>query len=300
MDRIECMQTFVRVVQSGSFSSAAAEMSSSQATISKRIASLEKYLGTQLLIRHSRGQHLTDAGKSYFSQAQRLLESIDEVENEVRCQTYSPTGLLRVTMPTTFGRRILLPFMAEFYQMYPSLSVQFVLHDRRLGLLTEGLDLAIRAGELEDSALNAKRLGTGRYCIVASPDYLEKNGVPQFPSELSQHECLLYSLNRSPHTWQFYVDGESVRVPVKARTFADSSDFLLDAVICGLGIAVLPNWVAYDEVKSGRIVRLLDAYVKTEIPLHALYTERQHLPKKVRVLIDFLSDKLEGHAALSS
>ncbi|MGB0867220.1 MAG: LysR family transcriptional regulator [Granulosicoccaceae bacterium] len=287
------MQTFVRVVQSGSFSSVAVEMASSQATVSKRIARLEQHLGTQLLIRHSRGQYLTDAGKSYYVRALCLLEALEEAENEVRSQNYSPTGLIRVTMPTTFGRLVVLPLMDEFYQRYPQLSVQFVLHDRVLGLLTEGLDLAIRAGELQDSTLNARRLGVGRYCLVASKAYIKKYGCPQQPKDIVEHECLLYSLSQNSRRWSFQMEGKQVDVPVKARFYADSSDFLLDAVTRGLGIAVLPNWVAHDGLASGQLVRLLDEYVQTPIPITALYSEQQHLPQRVRVMIDYFAEKIE-------
>ncbi len=292
MDQLSAMRAFVRVVQSGSFSAAAREQNSSQATVSKKVAALEAQLGVKLLTRSSRDLSLTQAGVDYYEHCVDLLAELEEVEARVRSQVAAPRGTLRVTAPVPFGRRVLAPLVGEFLQRYPDIQLDMSLGDRHVDLIAEGIDVAIRARKLEDSSLVARHLFDNPMLVVAAPDYLAREGTPREPGDLKRHNCIVYSLLKTLNNWHFSLEGKGFSVPVSGSFRSDSGDTNLAVALAGQGITQLPIWMVDEYLKSGRLVRLFEDYRADSIPFNALYSQSRYVPLKVRCFVDFLKEKL--------
>ncbi|MBY6019663.1 LysR family transcriptional regulator [Ferrimonas balearica] len=299
MDQLGAMRVFVRVVQSGSFSAAARELLTSQASVSKRVATLEAELGVKLLRRTSRDHALTPEGADYYHHCVNWLAELDEVEGRIRAQGVQPKGNLRITAPYPFARQILAPVMTEFLERYPDIQLDFLVSDRRSDLQAEGIDIAIRAGHLEDSSLIVRHLFDNPMLLVASPDYLSRQGVPETPDALSQHQCIVYSPVRAVHSWRFQYQGNTIVVPVRGPFQSDSGDMNLEAAIAGMGITELPVWMVEQALSDGRLVQVLASYQADNVPFNALYPQSRHVPLKVRCFIDFLKEKLAQHPHIS-
>jgi DNA-binding transcriptional LysR family regulator len=292
MDQLSAMRAFVRVIQSGSFSAAAREQNSSQATVSKKVAALEAKLGVKLLTRSSRDQSLTQAGIDYYEQCVALLSELDEVEARVRSQVAAPQGTLRVTAPVAFGRLVLAPLMGEFLQRYPDIKIDMLLGDRHVDLIAEGVDVAIRARKLEDSSLVARHLFENPMLLVASPGYVEQHGAPREPADLKRHNCIVYSLMKTGNNWHFTRLGKEESVPVTGNLQSDNGDTNLEVVLSGLGITTLPIWMVDEYLRAGRLVQVLSDYQADQIPFNAIYPQNRYVPLKVRCFVDFLKEKL--------
>lgn len=292
MDQLSAMRAFVRVVQTGSFSAVGRELNTTQATISKKVASLEAKLGVKLLTRSSRDVSLTQAGTDYYEQTVVMLSELDEVEARVRSQVATPQGTLRVTAPVAFGRLVLAPLIGEFLERYPDIKVDMSLGDRHVDLIAEGVDVAIRARKLEDSSLVARHLFENPMLLVASPSYLELHGEPREPADLKRHHCIVYSLLRTGNNWHFTYQGKEISVPVTGDFQSDSGDTNLEVVLSGLGITALPIWMVEEHLQSGRLVQLLTDYKADQIPFNAIYPQNRYVPLKVRCFVDFLKEKL--------
>lgn len=287
MDQLDAMRAFVRVVQSGSFSAAARDENTTQSTISKKVAALEAHLGAKLLTRSTRELSLTEAGTEYYEHCVVLLGELDEVEVRVRSHVAEPKGTLRITAPVAFGRLVLAPLMGEFLSKYPDIQLDVSLADRQVDLVAEGIDVAIRASQLQDSSLIARHLFDNPMLLVASPDYLSRNGLPKHPEDLKQHNCIVYSLFGTPN-WRFYRDGKEISVPVSGSFRSDSGDTNMEVALTGLGITQLPIWIVREHLQSGRLIQLMTDYQMDQVPFHAVYPQNRYVPLKVRCFIDFL------------
>jgi DNA-binding transcriptional LysR family regulator len=287
------MAVFRRVVEAKSFSAVARETNMSQSTVSKHIASLEERLDTKLLNRSTRSLKLTEAGKEYYQHCIRILNDFQEAEASVGKGKIDPTGTLRISTSAAFGRTYILPYLDEFLSTYPDIKIDLIFGDKYTDLVKEGIDLAIRIGPLEDSSLSAKKIGSSPRVVVASPEYLVNHGRPKKPADLVKHDCLFYSLQKSPDLW--YLNStqegdESIRV--NGRIKASSPDAVCDATLEGLGISILGEWYVRKHLKSGRLIKILPDFKPTAFNIHAVYPERRFVPQKVKRMIQFITDKI--------
>ena len=292
MDVMSSMAVFRRVVEAKNFSAVARETNMSQSTVSKHIAALEERLGTKLLNRSTRSLKLTEAGKEYYHHCIRILNDFQEAEASIGKGKIKPTGTLRISTSAAFGRTCLLPYLDEFFSAYPDINIDLLFDDDYIDLVKQGIDLAIRIGPLADSTLIARKIGTSPRVVVASTDYLVKHGRPKKPADLIKHNCLLYSLQKSPDLWYFnsaQEGDESVRV--SGRLKASSPDAICDATMEGLGISVLCEWYARKYIQEGRLKVILHDYHPTAYDINAVYPERKFVPQKVKRMIEFLAEK---------
>ncbi|MDT8282733.1 MAG: LysR family transcriptional regulator [Gammaproteobacteria bacterium] len=294
MDVMQSMAVFRRVVEAKNFSAVARETNMSQSTVSKHIAALEDRLGTKLLNRSTRSLKLTEAGKEYYHHCIRILNDFQEAEASIGKGKIKPTGTLRISTSAAFARIRILPYLQEFFDTYPDINIDLLFDDEYVDLVKQGIDLAIRIGPLEDSTLIARKIGNSPRLVLASPDYLVKHGRPRKPGDLSKHDCLIFSLHKSPDLWYFnsiQQGDESVRI--SGRLKASSLDAICDAAVQGLGISIMCEWYAREYIKQGRLKVILEDYKPTTFDIHAVYPERKFVPQKVKHMIEFLAEKMK-------
>ena len=289
MDPVGPMQTFVRVVDAGSFTAAASQMNTTQPTISRQIAALEEHLGARLLTRSTRRLTLTDDGRVFYDHALRALEALGEAENAIGHRRAKPAGVLRMATPVVFGRLHIVPRLSAFLGRYPAVTVDLIMSDTFTDLTEQGIDLAIRVGEISDPGLIAKRIGLVRRVTVASPSYLGARGTPHTPADLADHDCIVYTRLSTGNRWIFEGEAGPITVEVEGRYRADNSEAVREGVISGLGIAVIPSFAFTEEIDSGKIKVLLKKYEPRRLPMHAVYPSRRIVSLKVRAMIDYLS-----------
>lgn len=291
MDRLQAMQLFVRVVDSGSYTAAAEQMEISRALASKLIQALEEQLGVRLLHRTTRRLSLTEAGESYYQRASEILAQLAEAEAEAAELQAEPRGRLRVSAPMSFAVRHVGGLLAEFQHRFPRIELELNLNDRQVDLVEEGFDLAIRIARLADSSLVARRLAPARLAVVASPAYLERHGTPATPADLARHNCLIYTLTPRPGEWVFMHGEERVAVHVHGNLRVNNGDVIARAAVDGGGIALSPTFMIGDELRSGSLVPLLVDWQMPEPGIYAIYPPGRALPAKTRSLIDFLAER---------
>lgn len=295
MDKFEDIQAFITVVDAGSFTAAAERLDAGKSAISRRISSLEERLGVQLLRRTTRTLNLTDSGQSFYDRGVRLLADLEEAEAAVQQQHGELRGVLRVALPLSFGVRHMCGPIAAFKNQHPRVSFDLDLNDRRVDLIEDNVDVALRIGHLTDSSLIARRLFDMRSVVTASPHYLHTRGTPQSPEELQQHDCLVYSNLDDPDTWSYDdPDGERGSVRVNASMRASSGDYLANAAAHGMGIIIQPTFIAAESIRRGNLVPLLTDYTWPVTPAYAVYPPTRHLSFRVRAFIDFLAEKFAG------
>jgi DNA-binding transcriptional LysR family regulator len=299
MDLLAGMKLFVRVVEAGGFSVVARETQTSQPTVSRTVAALEEHIGARLLNRSSRAVTLTDDGRLFYDYAFRALEAVSEAEGSVGRRQARPTGLLRLGTPVAFGRLHVAPYVGAFLRRYPDVEVELSMDDAFVDLVGHGLDLAVRIGDLGDPSLIARRIGTTRRVTVAAADYLERRGVPETPADLVHHDCVVYTRLATGNRWHFDGPNGAVTADVHGRFRADNSEAVREAVIGSAGIAVIPVWLFGDEIKSGRVRIVLQAFEPTPLPIHAVYSSRRHQSAKVRAMIEFLATAFDESPLLS-
>jgi DNA-binding transcriptional LysR family regulator len=295
MDRLQAMEMFVRVVETGSFSKAAREFATTQPTVTKQVAATEARLKVRLLNRNTRGVSLTEAGALYYDKCKTIVREAEEAENIVRTRQSQAQGLLRVGSSVAFGRRVVVPLALEFMRQHPQLQVDLSFEDRYTDLVAQGIDVAIRLGKLADSALGARFLGTNPWLMVASPRYLKRAGAPRRPQDLSGHETLIYSSVQGSDVWRVVSPrGEALTVPVTARLRSNNLSAVLAAARSDMGVAALPWYVAADSLAGGAIVEVLKGHSLPEQEIHAVYPSPKLVPQKVLAFIAFLQGRFEG------
>lgn len=298
----EQYQVFAKVVEEGGFTAAARVLGVSKSFVSKRIRELEDRVGVRLLDRTTRQVTVTDAGASFHERVSKILGEVDAAENELTASQHSPKGLLRVSVPMSFGIRYLSPLLAQFAAEFPEVSLDVDFADRRVDLVAEGFDVAIRIGALADSSLIARKLAPLGGHTVASPSYLERHGTPTSPTDLGDHLCLLYR-NQSAgmtHTWT-YRDAKQREVPVRVtgRYLSNLGDATRDGALAGLGVAWLPEFLCSEDIAAGRLVPLLESWSMPASSVWAMYPHSRHVPTTVRAFVDFVAEAVPAalHAA---
>ncbi|CAH0339968.1 LysR family transcriptional regulator [Rhizobium sp. CECT 9324] len=290
MDKLDAMRTFVRVVESGSFSQAARDLNVSQPTVSKQLAALEARLGTQLLARNSRALTVTLAGQEYYEATVRILEDIESVEERVLEGQSSPSGLVRITLSPAFGRMYVIPKLLAFRDRFPDVSIEIEVSGRHVDLVEEGIDIAIRIGRLSDSALVARRIGDMRMITLASASYLARHGTPQTLDALQAHQRIGYVHQGHTVGWDFTVDGQQHTLEGGGAFRTNDAEHVRGAVLAGLGIAHHASWLFTDVLASGEVVRILDKHTPPLLPINAIIAGGRRMPSRVRQFIDFLAD----------
>lgn len=302
MDYFAAMRAFVRAVELGSFSKAAAEASIKVSTVSRYITFLEEDLGASLFNRSTRHSHLTEAGKTFYDRAAAILAGVEEARSETSSLNAQPQGLLRINIPSTFGRRHVMPHMKDFLSENPNIRLDATLTDETVDLIDSGADIAVRIGALVDSSLIAKRLAPHRRVLVASPDYLRERPAIHDPQDLPNHECLTFALQ--PTSAWYYREpgapaGEMQEIPVGGHLRANDSETLRDCVLSGLGLALLPTWLVGEDLRSDRLIALfpeLEWLMATgpERAIWAVYPPKRIVSPKVKVFMSFLEQRF-GH-----
>jgi DNA-binding transcriptional LysR family regulator len=289
----EALAIFAKVVELRSFAAAATELALSKATVSKAVGRLEERLGARLFNRTSRRLALTDAGRTLAVRAAQLLADGEAVENEALAQSAAPRGLVRLAVPMTFGIKVLAPLLPDFLTQYPDVAVDMHLSDAMVDLIGEGFDIGVRIASLPDSSLVARRLCAMPRHTVAAPSYLERYGRPTHPMHLAQHRCFAYAYLSTPNVWHFTnAAGEEATVRPSGQLRVNNGEAVLPALIAGLGIADLPDFIVGDAIAAGQVEVILKDWKQTEGAVHLVMPPGGPRPARVEALIEFLADRL--------
>ena len=288
MQDLNDMVTFARVVEAKSFTEAARRMRASKSRVSKAIAKLERSLGARLLNRSTRGLSLTEVGAAFYEHCRRIIDEAEQATQLVNQLHSVPRGVLKVTTSVAFGTLHIAPALPEFLARYPDLGVDMTITDRIVDLVEEGYDVAIRI--VREPPLNfvARELAPMRRVVCATPEYFKKHGVPKTPLDLQQHNCLHYTHFSAQGEWHFTGPDGDISVPLSGTLRINDDEALSQAVLGGLGIALLPTFIIGTEVQTGRLQAVLSDYVPLERRIYAVFLQSIHLPAKVRAFIDFL------------
>src|ERR1700757_847109 len=288
MDRIEAMQTFVTVADLQGFAPAARKLGLSPPAVTRLIASLEERLGARLLQRTTRKVALTDAGARYLERARRILADIEEAELAAESERTRPTGRLVVSAPVGFGRLHVSPVMSAYLKRYPDVSGELRLEDRVVNLLEDGVDLAVRIGQLPDSSLVARPVGEMRRIVVASPAYLKARGEPKTPEAISAHQIIQFGVSALTADWRFARDGEELRINIAPRFTSNVADAAIQHAIEGGGLTRVLAYQAADAIRRGRLKVVLERFELPALPVQIVYPTSRLLSAKGRAFIDLV------------
>ncbi len=297
---VAAFRVYIRVAEAGSFSAVAREIGATQPAVSRQVAALEEHLGARLIQRTTRSLTLTEDGRDLLGHARRVLDCVEEAEAAVGRRQTAPTGLVRLAAPANFGRLYIAPRMRRLLDRYPDLQVELHLSDTITDLIAEGIDLAIRGGAVPDSTLVARRIGASTRHVVASAEYLERNGAPAHPSDLGRHSCVIFLQSANPLEWNFQGADGAIAVRVAGRFRTDSSEAIREAVLGGIGLALAPAWMFGAELVSGRVATVLQDFQVEQVPIHAVYPSRRNVAPRTRAVIDFLTDEFRLDPTLST
>jgi DNA-binding transcriptional LysR family regulator len=286
------MRVFATVVETASFTRAGERLDMSKAMVSKYVAVLEDHLGTRLLNRTTRRLSLTESGQVYYERCLQIIADVAEAEQAAGQLTAIPRGTLKIAMPVSFGTIKIGPLITEYVRQYPEVKLDIALADRKVDLIDEGFDLAIRIGSLPESGLIARKLAVDRTAICAAPAYLKQHGTPHKPEDLRRHACLNYTYASSGDEWYLKNDREELVVPTSGPIKVNNGDMLRLAALSGGGIIWQPRFIVEDDLRTGGLVEVLTNYSTAELGIYAIYPSRKHLSAKVRTFVDFLVDKL--------
>ncbi|VVE87208.1 LysR family transcriptional regulator [Pandoraea bronchicola] len=292
MDRMAAMETYVSVVEAGSFSAAAKRLKLGQPAVSKSVAQLEARLGVRLLLRSTRGLTPTDAGQRFYEHARRAIEEADLAEQMVRDMSTGLSGVLRVSAAVTFARLHVLPALKVFMDRHPNLQMDVVLDDRTIDLLERGVDVALRMGSLDDSAMTARRIARSRRLVVGTPGYFAKAGVPRSPADLSQHQAVVYSLRGGGESWSFSQNGKEVAVVVSGRMSVSAAEGVRTTVLGGMGLAIASEWMFSPELADGTVQAVLPDWELPPIDLWAVFPAGRLVSEKARAFVAFVEEIL--------
>lgn len=285
MDRLEAMKMLLAVVDAGSISAGSRKLNAPLPSVSRKVAELERHLGASLVVRTSRNLQLTDAGREYVEAARKIMADLEEAERRASGEYQTPRGTLTITMPVEFGARYVMPIALSYMEKYPEVSLNLLSLDRTVHLVEEQVDIAIRLGDLADSSLYAVKAGEFRLLTCASPAYLQRRGVPEHPSDLADHDGIFF--NKRTFFWTFDVDGNSVEAVPRTRLEVNTAANCVAAAIGGAGIARLFDYQVPDELASGALVPVLEAFDQRPRPIHIVYSRQGQLTLKVRSFVDW-------------
>ncbi|OWY31979.1 LysR family transcriptional regulator [Herbaspirillum aquaticum] len=298
MDRLALMETYVCTVETGSFSAAARRLEVGQPAVSKAIAQLEERLQARLLLRSTRGLTPTEAGQAYYESAKRAIAMADEADSVVRGVSADLVGKLRVSAAVTFTRLHVIPHIKRFMEHHPQLEIEVVLDDRHIDLLENGIDIALRMGNLGDSSMTARRVATGRRMVVATPAYLAQRGVPQKPADLVHHEAVVYLSDAGgATTWSFERDSAEVSVTVSGHLRVSAAEGVRAAVCADVGVAIVSEWMFAPELARGTVCQLLPEWSLPTIDVWALYPSGRLASAKARAFAAFVEEIMMGEGA---
>jgi DNA-binding transcriptional LysR family regulator len=286
MDRLASMETFIRVVETGSFSGAARQLRVGQPAVSKTIAQLEGYLGVKLLTRSTRGLAPTEAGLGYFERAKRSIEEADEAEMAARGAGTGLKGRLRICAAVTFARIHLIPLLPRFIAAHPELDLEVVLDDRQIDLVQEGIDVALRMGKLMDSTLTARRIGRCKRLVLGTPAYFDRAGTPLAPSELIQHQAVVY-LQGEGSVWSFRRDSSEAAVAIQSRLRVTAAEGVRAAVLANIGLTIASEWMFSPELRSGAVRAVLSEWSLPPLDLWGVFPTGRAATAKARTFVDF-------------
>ncbi len=292
MDRLSAMHVFVRVAELGSFSAVAQQLGLARSAITRQVAALEEHLGARLMVRSTRRLTLTSAGAAYLEKCRVILNLVEVAETGIAEQRQAARGPIRISLPLSYGLARMVPLLLAFAHEHPEVSLDMDYTDRRVNLIEEGVDLAIRITSRLGQSEVTRRLGTVSMRTVASPDYLARCGRPRHPSELARHECLGYTSGGTPASWTYRVDGAWTPFAVQSRISASNGEALTEAAAQGLGITIQPDFILEPVLAAGRIVTILDEFPLPELGIHAVLPSNRQVPHRVRVLIEFLAARM--------
>ncbi len=290
---LNAVRIFLAVVDHGGFREAATQLHQPKSTVSRRVADLEAVLGQQLLRRTTRTVSLTEVGDGFYRQASQALGALGDAVRALHEAEATPRGVLKVTAPPTFAELFMGGLLTGFANAYPDVRLLLDLNDRRVDLVAEGFDVALRAGVLPDSSLKARLLGSSPTLCFASPAYLERKGRPRTPDELAAHDVLAFGIDERQVKWPFVVKKDKRLVALKPRVTLNSYVLLRQLAEGGLGIARIPAGLASESVERGLLLEVLDGFGPPPQPMHAVFPPSQHLSPKVRAFVDYLSEHLE-------
>ncbi|QBR01213.1 LysR family transcriptional regulator [Paraburkholderia pallida] len=292
MDRMTAMETFVAVVEAGSFSAAARRLNVGQPAVSKSVAQLEERLGTRLLLRSTRGLNTTDAGQRFYEHAKVAIEEADEAEHAARQSSESVSGRLRVSAAPTFARLHVMPVLKRFLDQHPQLEIDIVLDDRNIDLLEEGMDVSLRMGSLDDSAMTARRISRSPRLVVGTPAYFEEAGVPATPADLSRHQAIVYSQRGGGESWSFSRNGKETAVVVSGRVRVSAAEGIRTAVLGHMGIAVASQWMFAPELADGSVRAVLTDWQLPPVDLWAVFPAGRLVTSRARAFAAFVESVL--------
>lgn len=292
MDRFDAMLAFTRVAELASFTKAALSLNLPKTTVSAQVQALESRLRVKLLNRTTRHVSVTTDGAAYYERAVRLLQELEETESLVSQATASPKGRLRVDVPGSIGRRILIPALDDFFRHYPEIELEIGCNDRPVDLLEEGVDCVIRGGELTDLSLVARRVGSLKFVTCASPAYLAEYGMPESPTDIERHLGVHYFSSKTGkiNKFDFTKDGVKTVITGRHRLLLNDGDACAAAALAGAGIVQLPTFMVQDHIASGELMIVLGTYLSENLPLYALYPQNRHLSSKVRAFIGWVAE----------
>lgn len=291
MDTIETLRTFVRVVETGSLSAVAREHNTSQSTVSRQITQLEEHFGVRLFHRTTRHLSLTDDGQQLQDHARGVLDMVDGLETALGENKSSPVGHVRVATPVSLGL-ILMPRMPRLLARYPGLSVELVMEDHAGDMIEDGLDLAVRSGEVTNLSLIKRSLGAVVRVAVASPNYLQQRGIPSEPVDLTGHECIVHHVSPNDCEWRLIGPSGPISVVVSGTLATNNHEAVRSAAVAGLGIGLVPEYQVVDDIQAGRLQRVLPRYASESLPAYLVYPSRRYLALRTRAVIDFLIEEV--------
>lgn len=292
MDKLDCIKVFTQVARLGSFTAVANELNMTQGAVSKKVAWLENAIVFSLFHRTSRKISLTNSGEQYLNYSLELLDNMVHTEQKLKNELSEAIGELKISVPSAFATQRLVKPVSKFMELNPKITFNISVNDKQVDLYKDNIDIAIRAAFLNDSGLKAKKLLEHELCYFASPEYLDKHGVPIRPEELAKHSCVTYSLSNPSNVW--YIDNH--KYIVKESTASDSPELIVQLAIESTGIAAMPKWMVEPYFNSGKLIEIFVDVEKQSLPMYAVYKSVEFLPHRIRAFIDFLSDyfKAEG------
>jgi DNA-binding transcriptional LysR family regulator len=299
MDRLQAMTTFVAVVDSGGFASAARKLNQSPPVVTRAVAELEERLGLRLLTRTTRVVRVTDAGARFAEDCRRILADIEEAETAATGTHAAPRGTLTITAPVLFGRRHVTPILVSYLQQFPEVDASCLFLDRVVNVVEEGIDVAVRIGELPDSSLQATRVGRVRRVLVAAPAYLAAHGVPRRPEDLAEHTIVSASGVTPVSEWRFNDSGKPLLQRTQPRLRTTTNDSAIAAAVAGLGISRLLSYQVAEHVRSGALHLVLEDFETAPMPVHVVHHGGRRATRKVRAFVDLAVERLRGDAALT-
>ena len=299
MDRFHAVQVFVKVADCGGFAAAARDLSISPPAVTRAVALLEDRLGTRLFLRTTRSVRLTESGERFLADGRRILLELEEAEEAAVGIHAAPRGELRITAPVLFGRIYVTPILGDYLDCYPMVNIQTLFVDRVVSLMDEGLEIAIRIGELPDSSLTAIRVGLVRRVMFASPEYIKTNGLPKRPEDIANHQLIKSTSVETSQEWAFQENGVPLSVRAEPRLRMNTNDAVIELALRGWGISRLMSYQVAPYLADGRLRAILEPFEMPPMQVHVIHQEGGMVSAKVRSFVDFMVERLRANAALN-